>query len=165
MLFGVHRAIGKVDRLAEHIEHASERFLTDGHRDRLAEIDHAHAALHAVSGLHGDRADAVLAKVLLDFGDDVDLARLFAARLDLERVVNLWQVSGLELDVEHRSDHLNDFSDFLVHKHPVTKRERRTRRDRRAPESGFFCGLCVPSFFYKAWAPETTSIISRVIAA
>ena len=38
----------------------------------LAEVDRLHAALHAVGRLHRDRAHAVLAEVLLDFGDDVD---------------------------------------------------------------------------------------------
>ena len=73
-LLRLHRAIREVDRLAEHVQHAAERLRADRHRDRLAEIDRAHAALHAVGRLHRDRAHAVLAEMLLDFGDHVDLA-------------------------------------------------------------------------------------------
>ena len=55
--------------------HAAERRRADRHRDRRAGVDRLHAALHAVGRLHRDRAHAVLAEVLLDFGDDVDRAR------------------------------------------------------------------------------------------
>ena len=65
-------AIGEIDRLAEHVQHAAQRLGSDRHRNRLAEVDHLHAALHAVGRLHGDRAHAVFAEVLFDFGDDVD---------------------------------------------------------------------------------------------
>ncbi len=36
------------------------------------------------------------------------------AVLDEERIVDLGQVLRLELDVEHRADHLDDASDVLV---------------------------------------------------
>ena len=49
-----------------------ERLGTDGHRDRAARVHGAHAALQAVGRLHRDRADAVLAEVLFDLGDDVE---------------------------------------------------------------------------------------------
>ena len=65
-LLRLHRAIREVDRLAKHVQHPPERFGTDRHGDRLAEIDDLHAALHAVGRLHGDRAHAILAEVLLD---------------------------------------------------------------------------------------------------
>ena len=57
--------IREVDRLAEHVEHAAERLRPDRHRDRRAEVDDLHAALHAVGRLHRDGAHAVLADVLL----------------------------------------------------------------------------------------------------
>ena len=90
-LLRLDRAIGKVDRLAEHVQHAAERLGPDRHRDRLAEVDRLHAALHAVGRLHRDRAHAVLAEVLLDFGDDVDASPrlLWPSRLDAQRVVDL----------------------------------------------------------------------------
>ena len=73
-LLRLHRPVGEVHRLAEHVQHAAERLGTDRHRNRLAEVGRLHAALHAVGRLHRDRAHAVLAEVLLDFGDDVDRA-------------------------------------------------------------------------------------------
>ena len=41
------------------------------------------------------------------------VAGLLRLGLDAQRVVDLRQVAGLELDVDDRADHLNDFSDFL----------------------------------------------------
>ena len=70
--FGLHRPIREVHRLAEDVQHAAERLRSDRHRNRLAEVNDRHAALHAVGRLHRDRADAVLAQVLLDLDDDVD---------------------------------------------------------------------------------------------
>ena len=99
-----------------HVHHAAERAGTDRHLNRAAEIGRLHAALHAVGRLHGDRAHAVLAQVLLDFGDHVEECRAaLAVRDDMERVVDFREVSGLELDVDHRPDHLNDFSDVVCH--------------------------------------------------
>ena len=115
-LLRLHRTVRKVDRLAEHVQHAAERLGADRHRDRLAEIDRLHAALHAVGRLHRDRAHAVLAEVLLDFGDDVErLAARLRRRDDAQRVVDCRQVSGLELDVDDRPDDLDDFADVLLH--------------------------------------------------
>ena len=69
------RSIGKVDRFAEHVQYTAEGLRSHGHGDRPAEIDGFHAALQPVGRLHRDRAHAVLAEVLLDFGDDVDGCR------------------------------------------------------------------------------------------
>jgi hypothetical protein len=79
-LLRLHRTIREVDRLAEHVQHAAERFGAHRHRDRLTEIDRLHAALHAVGRLHRDRADAVLAEVLLDLSDDVERLAAFPRR-------------------------------------------------------------------------------------
>ena len=84
-LLRLHRPIREVHRLAEHVQHAAERLGTDRHRNRLAEIDRLHAALHAVGRLHRDRAHAVLAEVLLDFGDDVDRVAAALRRRDWMR--------------------------------------------------------------------------------
>src|ERR671911_554175 len=50
---------------------AAQRLRTHRYRDGGAGVDHLHAALETVGGLHGNRADAVLADVLLDLADDV----------------------------------------------------------------------------------------------
>ena len=76
-LLRLHRAVGKIHRLAEHVQHPPQRLGADRHGDRLAEVLGAHAALHAVGRLHRDGADPVLAQVLLDLGNDIDLPGLF----------------------------------------------------------------------------------------
>ena len=74
-----------------------------------------HAALHAVGRLHRDRAHAVLAEVLLDFGDDVDrLAAVAPSDDDAHGVVDRRQVPACELDVDDRADDLDDLADFAV---------------------------------------------------
>ena len=74
-LLRLDRPIRKIDRLAEHVHHAAERSGADRHLDRVAEVGRLHAALHAVGRLHRDGAHAVLAEVLLHFGDDVERRR------------------------------------------------------------------------------------------
>ena len=114
-LLRLDRPVRKVDRLAEHVQHAAERLRADRHRNRLAEVGRRHAALHAVGRLHRDRAHAVLAEVLLHLGDDVEHRRAaLAVGHDAQRVVDFRQVAGLELDVDDRSDDLNDLADVLL---------------------------------------------------
>ena len=56
---------GAVDRVAEQVEDAAEHDVADGHGDRAAGVDHLGAAREPVGGVHRDRADAVVAQVLL----------------------------------------------------------------------------------------------------
>jgi hypothetical protein len=44
----------------------------------------------------------------------VDHLTRVGGRVDLERVLELGQVPGLELDVEHRTDDLHDLSDIVI---------------------------------------------------
>ena len=80
-----------VDRLAEQVEDAAERDVADRHGDRAAGVDDLHAAREAVGGVHGDRADAVVAEVLLHLADEVgagaggELLVLVGVRLALDR--------------------------------------------------------------------------------
>ncbi len=90
-----------VDGLAEHVEDAAERGLADGHRDRCAEVEHVDATGQAVGRVHGDRADAVVAEVLLHLEHEP-----VASEFNLERVVDLG-----ELVLEHRLD--DDALDLL----------------------------------------------------
>ena len=86
-----------VDRLAEQVEDPAQRRLADRDRDRPAGVEHLVAALEAVGGVHRDRADAVVAEVLLDLADQVDrrsASRSSPPRLDLERRVDLGQLSS-----------------------------------------------------------------------
>ena len=84
-----------VDRLAEQVEDATERVLADRDGDRGAGVDDRVAAAQAVGGVHRDRADAVVAEVLLDLEGEVDrVAAVALGHLDLQRRVDLGQLFG-----------------------------------------------------------------------
>ena len=68
-LLGLDR-VAEVDRLAEQVEDAAERRLADRHGDRAAGVGDLRAARQAVGDVHRDRADAVVADVLLDLADE-----------------------------------------------------------------------------------------------
>jgi hypothetical protein len=91
------------------------------------------------------RPAPVLAEVLLDFGDHVDLlAAVGAVRHDAEPRCRA-RGGPRELDVDDRADHLHDLA-------------RPLRCCCSARHAASFCP-------YVAAAPDTTSMISRVIAA
>ena len=131
-----------VHRVADDVDHPAERMATDRNRDRLAEVDSGHPTYHAVRRLHGDAPRTALTEVLRDFGDDVD--RYFPLVVVIEdphRVVDGRQVSFRELHVDHRTDDLDHATFYLlVH-------------SRSTPYSS------------SAWAPETISMSSLVMAA
>ena len=107
------RPVREVDRFAEHVQHAAERFGTDRHRDRRAGVDHAHAALQAVGRLHRDGADTAFAQVLFDLGDNVHLLATSGPIVhDANGVVDGRQVPALVFDVNDGSDDLDDLADF-----------------------------------------------------
>ena len=92
-----------VDDVAEHVEDAAERHLADRDRDRAAGVLDLHAARQAVGGVHGDRADAVVAEVLLHLADEPLVAgrtpprprpSAAVAQLHADRVVDLGQLVG-----------------------------------------------------------------------
>ena len=70
-----------VDRLADHVPEPAERRVADGDGDRPAGVDDVDAAREAVGGVHRDRADAVVAEVLLHLGDQ--RARLLPSPLGI----------------------------------------------------------------------------------
>jgi hypothetical protein len=71
--------VALVDRLPDHVPEPTERRLSDGDGDGRAGVEHVDAAGKAVGRIHGDRADAVVAQVLLHFCDE-----RAGRRLDLE---------------------------------------------------------------------------------
>ena len=110
-LLGVDRT-HLVHRLAEHVEHAAERLLADGHADRAAEADRLHAAHHAFGGLHRDGADAAFADVLLGLADDVDrLGDVEAFADDADGGVDFGDLPFGELAVDGGSGDLDDVAD------------------------------------------------------
>jgi len=98
---GAGRWIGQV-------EDPAEGRVADRHRDRPAGVDHLVAALQAVGRVHGDRAHAVVAEVLLHLADQLTgFAVAVAAHLDLHRGVDLRQLVG-EYRVDDDAGHLLD---------------------------------------------------------
>ncbi len=92
-LDAVRNRPGLVDRISDHVPEASERRAADGDGDRAARVHAGGAAGQAVGRVHRDRADAVVAEVLLHLRDE--RARLVAVRdLDLERGVDLRELVG-----------------------------------------------------------------------
>jgi hypothetical protein len=74
-LLGVDRA-HLVHRLADHVQHAAQRFVADRHFHRMAQADGLHAAHQALGGLQRDGAHAAFADMLLHFADDIDGLRV-----------------------------------------------------------------------------------------
>src|SRR5262249_25415967 len=104
---GVRHRPGLVDRIADHIDDASERAVADRHRDRLAGIDHFLPAYEALARIHRDRAHGRFAQVLGHFEQQPG-----ALVLGLERIEDRRQVA-LELHVDDGADDLSDVSDLV----------------------------------------------------
>ena len=109
-----------VDRLADHVEHAAQRFAAHGHGDRAAEVDGIHAAHHAFGRFHGHAAHAPLAQVLLHLKDDVDGRGNVEAVADYaQRLIDERHPGLVELHVDGGAGDLNYFADVFCHKFPV----------------------------------------------
>ena len=83
-----------VDGLAEDVPDAAERAVADGHRDRRPGVDDVGAAREAVGRVHRDRADAVVAEMLLHLRDQRRGVPSGRDDLDLDRVEDLGQAVG-----------------------------------------------------------------------
>ena len=94
-----------VDRLADHVPEPPERRLADRDRDRPSEVDDVDAPREAVGRVHGDRADAVVAEVLLHLGDQVVAVHGDAeGAVDLGEIVREERVDDDALDFDHFAD-------------------------------------------------------------
>jgi hypothetical protein len=83
-------------------------------------------------GRHGHRAHRGVTQVLLHLEGDVDLVLLAArgvAALDGQGVEDSRQLAGLEFNVDHRADDLDDFA-FI---HTIPQKYRVISRPRRRP--------------------------------
>ena len=101
-----------VNRLAEHVHHATEGGAADRNLDRIAGVHGFHTTNHTLGRLHRDRAYAAFSEMLLDFDGDVErLGNVVAFTGDANRVEDRGQVALFKLDVEHRSDDLHDAAD------------------------------------------------------
>src|SRR5207248_1496522 len=98
--------------LAEHVHHAAKRWPANGHSDVIARVDSPHTTNHAFNRFHRNRAYPAFAQMLLHFDGNVQWLRnvvTFAG--DTHRVIDRGQVALFELNVEHRSDHLDHSPD------------------------------------------------------
>ena len=103
-----------VDRLAEEVEDPAERVVAHRDRDRPAGVDHVVAPLEAVGGVHRDRANAVVAEVLLHLQRQIHSSALVGLLdLDLESGVDLRQLAG-ERHVDDDAKHLVDAADVAA---------------------------------------------------
>src|SRR6266566_4252833 len=98
-----------VHGLPDDVEDAAERRLAHRDGDRLARVHDLHAAHDAVRRAHRDGADLVAPDVLLDFGDE-----LATVHFHRDRVVQLGQLLGLELDVDDWSNDLHNFPNVTL---------------------------------------------------
>src|SRR5699024_874678 len=103
---------GLVQRVADHVEDGAEGDVADGHRDRGAGVSHGLAADHAVGGLQRDAAHHPVTEVLGGLEGQGRGLEAGAGVLDLdgERVVELGDVPGRELDVDDGAGDAGDAS-------------------------------------------------------
>ena len=102
-----------VDGVAGDVEDAAQDAVADGHGDRGAGVDGFAAAHEAFGGRHRHGADEAVAEVLLDFEDQLG-GLAFDLIVDLDRVVDLRDLVGGELDVDDGAEDLGDRS-FSAH--------------------------------------------------
>jgi hypothetical protein len=110
---GLDRA-GLVDRLADDVDDAAERLRADRHLDVVAGVLHVHAAHEPLGGVHGDRADRVLAEVLRDLEHEIPVEAADRRIRHSQRLIDRRQLAGRELDVDDRTDDLRDLTEIHV---------------------------------------------------
>jgi hypothetical protein len=110
----VRGLLALVDRLAEDVEEPPQRRLADGNGDWRAGVDHVDAARNPVGRVHRDRADPVVAEVLLHLRDQPDRRLVVALReLDPQGGVDLGQPLG-EDGIDDDALDLDDLADVLL---------------------------------------------------
>ena len=95
-----------VDGLADDVEEPAANRLADGHRNLRPGVPHGRAARQAVGRVHGDRADPVLAEVLLHFEHE----RRAVGLVDFERVQDLGKRAVGKSDIDDGADDLHYLS-------------------------------------------------------
>ena len=91
-----------VDRLADDVPEAAQRHVADRNEIGAAGVEDVRAAREAVGGVHRDRADAVVAEVLLHLGDRSPPSGrvISSAREDLGQLVREDGVDHDALDLD-----------------------------------------------------------------
>ncbi len=105
-------ALREVEHLAGHVEHVALGDVADGDADRRTRVGDDSAADQAVGRLEGDRADERVTQVLCDLEGQSEgllpLALTGQVDVDGQRVVDLGDGVGRELDVDDGADHAGD---------------------------------------------------------
>src|SRR5262249_27547309 len=97
--------------LTDDVEDSAQRFLAHRNQNRATGIDDRHTASEAIGGRHGDRTHLAFTEMLGDLEHELLRVGADVFILDsghLERVIDCGQLAGLELDVDHRTDDLDD---------------------------------------------------------
>ncbi len=105
-----------IDRVADDVDHAAQGLAAHRNADRSTQINGLHATNHTVGRLHGHRADAALAEVLLHLKHDRDgFGRRKALAGDAQRLIDGRHRRFFKLHVYGRAGDLNHFADVLCH--------------------------------------------------
>ena len=100
---GLDFGVRHVEGVTEHVEEVTLHAVTDGNGNRCAGVDHSLTADQAVGLLQGDGANNRVAQVLSGLeGDGAGAA--VEGQLGSQSVVNLGDLTGGELDVDHGAD-------------------------------------------------------------
>ena len=102
------KTVHPVYGLTDDIHDTPANLRADRHLDRFAGAGDFKPPAETVSGIHGHAADSVLTDVLLNLDYKFSSVRA----LDLERIIDGWQILGLvclvkvEMDIDYRADDL-----------------------------------------------------------
>ncbi len=132
-----------INRITQHVHDPTQRLATHGHRDGTTRIPDFQAAHQSVRGGHRHGPRPVLSQMLGNLHGQFH-ATVLAVAGNLERVINIGQMTGGKLHVHHGPDDLNDFSCFRAH---------------------LMTPFLTDAVYFNASAPPTMSINSFVIAA
>ncbi len=109
-----------VHRLADHIQHAAQRFLAHRDGDRMTQVFNRHAANQAIGRLQSDGAHPTLADVLRHLADDVKPFRYDETLTGkAERRADDGNLAFGKFHVLVRSGHLNHFSKHSTHRSSI----------------------------------------------
>ena len=108
LLFGFNR-LAFINRLAEKVEHTSQRFLTDRNTDGSAGILCLCAANQTVRGAHGNAACGVVTDMLRNLGDNG-----FALVVNFKCIEEVGKLSICKFYIKYRADNLRHGTNVLL---------------------------------------------------
>src|SRR4029077_11985516 len=97
-----------IHRLADHIEHAAQRFRTHRDGDACTSVHRIHTAHQSFGRIHGDATHCVFTQMLRDFDNEIPLLIADRRIAYLKCVVDGRQRAVGKLDVNDRAQHLGN---------------------------------------------------------